>query len=449
MTTAINCIPPQNIDAERALIGSCFVDGQTAVDEASVLININDFYVEAHRVIWEVVLQLSFRRTPIDIITISEALGENLQKIGGHAYLLQLATAVPSAQNIAHYAQIIKNKSLARGKISECQEVIRKLLDEADPVSVISKSMLADMRLLNDSHKGEIVKAGDKLIDVYTEIEASVGSNGITGVPTGYDELDRIGGGLQPGLIILAARPSVGKTTFALNIARNVANSKFIVLIFSLEMTKKQLIRKLLAMEANIDSKYFNNAGEINDTQWTRLSHALGSLHEAGIYLDDTSGLKASEIMVKSRRFKSLHPELKMIIIDYLQLIAPENNYGTTNDKISDTSKIVKLVAKELDLPVVALSQLSRSLETRKDKTPILADLRDSGSLEQDADVVMFLHRDDYYNPKDAPADPSYTDLIVAKNRLDGGVGAVELKYYKARQRFEPAKQNYPQVKTR
>ena len=449
MTTAINYIPPQNIDAERALIGSCFVDGQTAVDEASVLININDFYVEAHRVIWEVVLQLSFRRTPIDIITISEALGENLQKIGGHAYLLQLATAVPSAQNIAHYAQIIKNKSLARGKISECQEVIRKLLDEADPVSVISESMLADMRLLNDSHKGEIVKAGDELIDVYTEIEASVGSNGITGVPTGYDELDRIGGGLQPGLIILAARPSVGKTTFALNIARNVANNKFIVLIFSLEMTKKQLIRKLLAMEANIDSKYFNNAGEINDTQWTRLSHALGSLHEAGIYLDDTSGLKASEIMVKSRRFKSLHPELKMIIIDYLQLIAPENNYGTTNDKISDTSKIVKLVAKELDLPVVALSQLSRSLETRKDKTPILADLRDSGSLEQDADVVMFLHRDDYYNPKDAPADPSYTDLIVAKNRLDGGVGAVELKYYKARQRFEPAKQNYPQVKTR
>ena len=328
-------------------------------------------------------------------------------------------------------------------------EVIRKLLDEADPVSVISESMLADMRLLNDSHKGEIVKAGDELIDVYTEIEASVGSNGITGVPTGYDELDRIGGGLQPGLIILAARPSVGKTTFALNIARNVANNKFIVLIFSLEMTKKQLIRKLLAMEANIDSKYFNNAGEINDTQWTRLSHALGSLHEAGIYLDDTSGLKASEIMVKSRRFKSLHPELKMIIIDYLQLIAPENNYGTTNDKISDTSKIVKLVAKELDLPVVALSQLSRSLETRKDKTPILADLRDSGSLEQDADVVMFLHRDDYYNPKDAPADPSYTDLIVAKNRLDGGVGAVELKYYKARQRFEPAKQNYPQVKTR
>ncbi|TCL74209.1 replicative DNA helicase [Hydrogenispora ethanolica] len=430
-------IPPQNIEAEQSLLGSCLLLGQKAVDEASLIITEADFYRETHRMIWEVIQRLSTQNIPIDIISVSEAFGNRLGKIGGRQYLLQLANATPTLSNIPIYAGIIKSKSLARLKIAECQETIKQLVNEEDPTEIISKSMLSDMRILNQGKKDSIERVSDRLFEVYDKIGESKGKNGITGVPTGYPDLDRIGGGLQVGMIVLAARPSMGKTTFAMNIARNVALAGNKALIFSLEMTKEQLIRKFLAMESGLNSKLFNNAGEIQEEQWKQLARGLNSLQEAGIFIDDTSGVKASQILIKARRFKSLNPDLGLIVIDYMGLIAPESNKGNTNEKIGEISKIIKTMSKELNLPVLILAQLNRGVETRDDKIPTLADLRDSGNIEQDADAVMFLYREDYYNnPEEGAPDPSETFVIMRKNRLDGGIGAAKLIYFKAVQRF-------------
>jgi replicative DNA helicase len=299
--------------------------------------------------------------------------------------------------------------------------------------------MVNSMNLLNLRKKNDIVKVGSVLPEVYEQINDSIGKDGITGTPSGIKDLDNICGGLQVGMLILAARPSMGKTTFAMNVARNVSEAGKDVLIFSLEMTKKQLVRKFLSMESGINSKLFNNASKITDGWWSRLSTALGKLSDAKMYIDDTSGLKASEIMVRSRQFKTFHENLGLIVIDYIGLMAAEKDTGNKNNEIGVTSQIIKTMSKELDVPVLVLCQLSRAVEGRSSKIPVMSDLRESGNLEQDADMIMFLHRKDYYEPENGAPDPSETDLIIAKNRLDGGVGAVKLYYFKSRQKFEMA----------
>jgi replicative DNA helicase len=428
---------PQNIEAEQALLGACLLDGQKAVDEASLIIEANDLYREAHREIFENVLSLSLQKTPIDIITVSEALGDRLEKVGGRAYLIELANKVPSGTNIPYYAEIIKEKSLARAKIQTNLDEVKRLYDGEGSSVIISQSMVNSMNLLNGRKKNDIVPINSILPAVYDQIEENMEGNGITGTPTGYSDFDQICGGLQVGMIIVAARPSMGKTTFALNIARNVASGNQGVLIFSLEMTKKQLARKFLSMESGVNSRLFNNPKKIPEWQWIRISHAMNKLSNMKIHIDDTSGLKASEILIRSRQFKTLNPNLGLIVIDYIGLMSPEKNTGNKNNDIGETSKLIKMISKELDVPVLTLCQLNRAVEGRSSKIPTLADLRESGNLEQDADMVLFLHRKDYYEPEGGAPDPSETDLIIAKNRLDGGVGAVKLNYFKATQRFE------------
>lgn len=428
---------PQNIEAEKSLIGTCLLAGQKAIDAAGMVIETNDFFSEKHRVIWDVILRLSLRGVIIDMITVSEALGDQLDRIGGRVYLIELTGATPRLDNIKEYANIIKSKSLARAKIQANLEENKRLFEGEDPEEVTSQSLVTSLNLINNRRKNDFIRAGELIPDVYEQIEASVNSNGITGTPSGYSDFDQIGGGLQVGMILLAARPSMGKTTLAMNIARNVARTGREVLIFSLEMTKKQLVRKFLSMESQINSRYFNNAGKISEAQWKALSNASGRLYDIGIYIDDSSKLKASEIFIRARQFKTLYPKVGLIIIDYLQLLDPETKQGTTNEKLTETSRITKSISKELDVPVIALSQLSRAIEQRQDKTPTLADLRDSGSLEQDADLVMFLHRSDYYNKEKIASDLSEAELIIAKNRGDGGVGSITLNYFKKTQRFE------------
>jgi replicative DNA helicase len=428
---------PQNIEAEQALLGACLIDGQKAVDEASLIIEANDFYRETHREIFENVLSLSLQKTPIDIITVSEVFGDRLDKVGGRNYLIELANKVPSGANIPYYAEIIKEKSLARAKIQANLDEIKRIYDGEESTAIISQSMVSDMNLLNGRKKNDIVKIESVLPAVYDQIEENMEKGGITGTPTGYIDFDQICGGLQVGMIILAARPSVGKTTFAMNIVRNVASAEHGALVFSLEMTKKQLARKFLSMESGVNSKAFNNPKSISDGWWPRIAHAMARLSNMKIHIDDTSGLKASEILIRSRQFKTLNPNLGLIVIDYIGLLSAERDTGNKNNEIGETSKLIKALSKELDIPVLILCQLSRAVEGRSSKIPTLSDLRESGNLEQDADMVLFLHRKDYYEPEGGAPDPSDTDLIIAKNRLDGGVGAVKLNYFKATQRFE------------
>lgn len=428
---------PQNIEAEKSLIGTCLLGGQKAIDAAGMIIDTNDFFLENHRVIWDTILRLSLKGTIIDSVTVSDALGSQLDRVGGRVYLVELTGAMPRLDNIEEYANIIKSKSLARAKIQANNEENRRLFEGANSEEITSRSMVTSLNLLNNRRKTQFVRAGELISAVYERIEASVGSNGITGTPSGYPDFDQIGGGLQSGFILLAARPSVGKTTLALNIARNVANLGMEVLIFSLEMTDMQLVRKFLSMEAQINSKYFNNAAKITESQWKALSNASGQIYDKGIYIDQSSQLKASEVFIRGRQFKTLYPKTGLIVIDYLQLLAPETNQGTKNDKTAETSRTIKLMAKELDLPLLVLSQLSRATELRQDKVPTLADLRDSGSLEQDADMVTFLYREDYYDKEKKSNDLSPIQWVIAKNRGDGGIGLVELNYFKTIQRYE------------
>ena len=439
-------LPPQNIEAERSLLGACIIGGRPAVDEASLIIEATDFYRESHRVIFEMLIKLSFNDTVIDIVTLKEALGERLEKVGGLTYLMELAGSTFSTVSIKSHAEIVKDKSLARGKILQNLEENRQLMaGECQPEAMISRSMIDSMNLLNRKQRGQILPLSAGLKETFDSIERSVGLKGITGLSTGFDDLDHITGGLQTGYYILAARTSVGKTTCALNIARNISKQGKKVLVFSLEMTRPQLTRKMLSKEAKVDSRLFNNAEKITDQQWIMLSHSLGALEQAEIYIDDTSGLKASEIMIRARSFQSMNPDLGAIIIDYIQLMSAEREDGNTNDKVSTTSKLIKVMSKDLDLPVIAISQLSREVDKRKDQMPQLADLRDSGSLEQDADVVWFLYRPDYYEPEKAAPGPSVTHLIMPKNRLDGGIGGIRLLYFKETQHFQPINKPKPQ----
>ncbi|MGX7031235.1 replicative DNA helicase [Vagococcus zengguangii] len=436
-------IPPQNIEAEQAVLGSVFLEAD-AIVEAMEYISDQDFYRRSHQLIFQTMLALNERNEAIDVITVKDQLESLnlLEDIGGLNYLTELALVVPTAANVAHYAKIVEQKSLLRNLITTATDIVTKGFEQSDSVETILDD--AEKRILEVSEKRNrsgFLSISDVLNTSFAEIERlSRVDEAITGLPTGYHALDKMTAGLQPEeLIILAARPAVGKTAFALNIAQNVGTKTDKgVAIFSLEMGAESLVNRMLCAEGTIEASHLRT-GQLTEEEWSNLIMAMGSLSKANIYIDDTPGIKITEIRAKCRKLAQEKGNLGLILIDYLQLIEGTGRENRQQE-VSEISRQLKKLAKELKVPVIALSQLSRGVEQRQDKRPVLSDIRESGSIEQDADIVAFLYRDDYYQrDSDEDADEreenNVIEVIIEKNR-SGSRGTVELLFIKEYNKF-------------
>ena len=429
--------PPQNIEAEQAVLGAIFLEAQ-ALTTASELLMPEDFYRANHQRIYEVMLDISTRGEPVDIVTVTAELQTRnwLDDVGGVAYLSDLANSVPTAANVEYYSKIVEEKSILRRLIRVATNIAKDGYTSDDEVSVIltdaEKTILDVAQRKNTS---AFISINDVLVETYDRIEMLQNRKGdITGIPTGFVELDRMTAGFQRSdLIIVAARPSVGKTAFALNIAQNVGTkTDENVAIFSLEMAAGQLVQRMLCAEGNIDAQRMRT-GQLESGDWQKLTMAMGSLSKAGIYIDDTPGVRVNDIRAKCRRLKQ-EKGLGMIVIDYLQLIQGSGRGGENRQQeVSEISRSLKALARELDVPVIALSQLSRGVESRQDKRPMMSDIRESGSIEQDADIVAFLYRDDYYDKESESQ--NIIEIIIAKQR-NGPVGTAELAFIKEFNKF-------------
>lgn len=425
-------IPPQNVDAEASLLGSILLDSDALVRIADT-IKMDDFYDERHGLIFEAIMKLYEHRKPIDVLTLSNALSDagNLEVIGGSSYLTELTNMVPTAAHAKHYADIIAQKAIRRRLIRASEEIAVLGFDEEDG-TVQEVLEQAEQKLFNVSQrhvKQDLVSIENILAESFDRLDELHKDNSkIRGVPTGFKDLDNTIAGFQKSdLIILAARPAMGKTTFVMNLAHNIAlQAKQSVLFFSLEMSKEQLVDRLLAAEAKVDA-WNIRTGNLSDADFEKLGQAMGALSEAPIYIDDTPGISVLEMRTKARREQHQRP-LGLIIVDYLQLMTGSSkNSDNRVQEISEISRGLKAIARELSVPVIALSQLSRSVENRSPQIPQLADLRESGSIEQDADLVMFLYREDYYNPDTERQ--HLTDLLIKKHR-NGPTGNVELYFH-------------------
>ncbi|MCX7923020.1 MAG: replicative DNA helicase [Clostridia bacterium] len=420
-------IPPQNIEAEQSVVGSMLLDKEV-IPSITEILKSEDFYREDHREIFEAIIDLFDKAKPIDLITVSEQLKlrGTLDSIGGLEYLTNIATAVPTTANARHYAKIVEEKALLRRLIKASSDIINMGYEAADEVSyILDKAEKGIFDILQKRNTQGFSPIRDVLIDTFNRLEELYNSKGnITGIPTGFIDLDYKTSGLQNSdLILIAARPAMGKTAFVLNIAQYAAvHAKVPVAIFSLEMSKDQLVNRMLCCESMVDSQKMRT-GKLEDSDWQKVARALGPLSEAPIYIDDTPGISITEIRAKCRRLK-LEKNLGMVVIDYLQLMQGKGKNESRQQEVSEISRSLKILAKELNIPVLTLSQLSRGPETRTDHRPILSDLRESGAIEQDADIVMFLYRDDYYNPDTEKK--NIAEAIIAKNR-HGATGTVEL----------------------
>ncbi|MGX7351999.1 replicative DNA helicase [Enterococcus canis] len=437
-------MPPQSIEAEQAVLGSIFLDAEAIVD-ALEYIEPKDFYRRSHQLIFQTMMLLNDRNEAIDIITVKDRLEQEnqLEDVGGLAYLSDLAVTVPTAANIVHYAKIVEQKSLLRNLIQTATDIVSKGFEQSEDVEAILDD--AERSILEVSEKRNrsgFLAIGDVLNQAIAHIdELYQQSEEITGLPTGYQALDKMTAGLQPEeLIILAARPAVGKTAFALNIAQNVGTkTDRSVAIFSLEMGAESLVNRMLCAEGSIDAGHLRT-GQLSEEEWQNLIIAMGSLSRASIYIDDTPGIKITEIRAKCRKLAQEKGNLGLILIDYLQLIEGTGRENRQQE-VSEISRQLKKLAKELKVPVIALSQLSRGVEQRQDKRPVLSDIRESGSIEQDADIVAFLYRDDYYERGDgegeeeAQGPENIVEVIIEKNR-SGARGTVELLFTKEYNKF-------------
>lgn len=436
-------IPPQSIEAEQAVLGSVFLDADVIVD-AMEYIEAKDFYRRSHQLIFQTMLTLNNRGEAIDVITMKERLEQEqvLEDIGGVSYLSELALAVPTAANVRYYAQIVSQKAVLRHLIQTATEIVTKGFEQGDDVEVILDE--AERRILEVSEKRNrsgFLPISEVLNTAIANIDQLYQNNEeITGLPTGYQALDKMTAGLQPEeLIILAARPAVGKTAFALNIAQNIGTkTERSVAIFSLEMGAESLVNRMLCSEGSIDASHLRT-GQLSEEEWQNLIIAMGSLSRANIFIDDTPGIKISEIRAKCRKLAQEKGNLGLILIDYLQLIEGTGRENRQQE-VSEISRQLKKLAKELKVPVIALSQLSRGVEQRQDKRPILSDIRESGSIEQDADIVAFLYREDYYDrgneeEQEAPMADNVVEVIIEKNR-SGARGTVELLFIKEYNKF-------------
>lgn len=387
----IDRTPPQNIEAEQAVLGAIFIEPESLTVASEFLIP-EDFYRSSHQKIFSAMLKLSDQGKAIDVVTVTEELAatEQLENIGGVSYLMELANAVPTAANVEYYARIVEEKSLLRRLIRTATEIAQEGYSREDEVeSLLSEAEKKIMEVSGRKSAGSFISIKDVLVEAYDNIEKLANRQGdITGIPTGFTELDRMTAGFQRNdLIIVAARPSVGKTAFALNIAQNVATkTDEVVAIFSLEMGAEQLVMRMLSSEGNINAQNLRT-GDLSDEDWKKLTMAMGSLSNAQIYIDDTPGIRIAEMRAKCRRLKQ-ERGLGMILIDYLQLIQGDGKADNRQQEVSEISRSLKALARELEVPVIALSQLSRSVEQRQDKRPMMSDIRESGSIEQDADIV-------------------------------------------------------------
>ncbi|MEO8105241.1 MAG: replicative DNA helicase [Candidatus Saccharibacteria bacterium] len=438
-TTTATPPPPQNSEAESSLLGAILIDSDAIVKIADSL-SAADFYEVRHQRIYEAVNQLYERRDAIDVLTLSNALKNSgyLDMIGGPAYLTELTNFVPTAAHVEQYAAIVAQKSLRRRLIAASQEIIGLGYDESKELRELIEE--AEMRLFEVSQqhiKQSVVSLETILAESFDRLDdLHKDKKKIRGVPTGFRDLDKVLAGFQRSdLVILAARPSMGKTALALNFAHNIAvQSKQAVLMFSLEMSKEQLVDRLLSMESGVDA-WALRTGNLTDADFEKIGQAMGTLSEAQMYIDDTPSITISDLRTKARREAHQHP-LGLIIVDYLQLMSGGGRFageGNRVQEISEISRGLKGVARELNVPVLALSQLSRSVENRSPQIPQLSDLRESGSIEQDADVVAFIYREEYYN---AETDrKKITDIFIKKHR-NGPTGGVELYFDNEKQRF-------------
>ncbi|MBF8982311.1 replicative DNA helicase [Lutibacter sp. B2] len=422
-------IPPHNIDAEQSVLGAMILD-KDAIINAGELINKEDFYKEANQEVFDAIIHLYKRDEPVDLVTLSEELTQRktLDLIGGITYLTSLSSAVPTTTNIKYYAKIVEEKSILRKLIRASSEILEKGYSAEEEISNILD--LAEKSIFDISQKRSqegFSPIKDILMDSFNKIEELYQSEGgITGLTTGFADVDKKTSGLQKSdLILVAARPSMGKTAFSLNIAQNAAiKGDASVAIFSLEMSKDQLVQRMLSAESLIEIQKIRT-GTLSEDEWPRLARAMGPLSQAKIYIDDTPGITPMSMKAKCRRLK-MEKGLDLILIDYLQLMNGDGKVESRQQEISTISRTLKGLAREMDCPVVALSQLSRAPELRADHRPILSDLRESGAIEQDADIVMFLYRDEYYN---ADTDKqNIGELIIAKQR-NGSTGSVELAW--------------------
>ena len=422
-------IPPNDVEAEQAVIGSMLTDRDAVISAIEVLKE-EDFYREDNKTIYEAILNLYNRSEPIDIITLKAELTSMgmFDKIGGLEYIVGLPEKVPTTANVEKYISIVKEKSELRRLIKAANEIIEQGYDPTENIDdIMNNAEKKIFNIMQDKDQKSYSPIKDVLIDAFTELEQLYNQKQhITGVPTGFIDLDYKTAGLHNSdLILIAARPAMGKSAFALNIATNAAlKAKVPAVLFSLEMSKEQMVNRILCSEAMVDSNKVRT-GKIDDDDWIKLADTMGDLSEAPIYIDDTPGISINEIRAKCRKLK-LEKNIGLVVIDYLQLVkgSSKRAQGSREQEISEISRSLKILAKEINVPVIALSQLSRAPEQRPDHRPMLSDLRESGAIEQDADIVMFLYRDDYYN--EDSEDKGLAEVIVAKHRA-GSTGTVKL----------------------
>jgi replicative DNA helicase len=425
-----NTNPPQSTDVEASLLGAIIIDPDAIVKVADIVRPI-DFYDERHRLVYEGALRLYEQQSPIDVLTLSEELKSEgvLKEIGGGAYLTQLTNTVPTAANAEQYAAIVATKSIRRKLITASNEIAQIGHDEKRSIAELVEQAEAKLFEVSQRHVGNDIYSMEAILaDSFDRLDSLHKDKGtIRGIPTGFKDLDgKLAGFQKSDLIILAARPSMGKTAMALNLAQNIAiKSEKPVLLFSLEMSKEQLVDRMLASEAGVNS-WNLRTGNLSDSDFEKIGHAMGSLSEAQMFIDDTPGITVSDLRTKARR-EAHKRELGLIIVDYLQLMSGGSKFRSDGNR-------VKGIARELNVPIIALSQLSRSVESRSPQIPQLSDLRESGSIEQDADVVMFLYRDDYYNP-DTSEKPNILDIFISKHR-NGPTGRVEIYFDRERQKM-------------
>lgn len=436
-------LPPHSVEAEQSLLGGLLIDN-TVWERVGDVVNEADFYRDDHRRIFRQIARLIELGKPADVVTVYESLEKNgeAEHVGGLAYLGEIANSTPSAANVRRYGEIIRERAILRKLVSVGDQIAASALT---PSGKDAKTLLDEA----EAKVFEIAEAGARTVSGFVPIQPILGQvvdriqelydrdspAGITGVPTGLTDLDEKTSGLQPSdMIVLAARPGMGKTSLALNIAENVAvEAGLPVAVFSMEMPGTQLATRFLSSVGRIDQHKIRT-GKLTDEEWQRLTYALGKLHEAPIFIDETPGLNPTDLRARCRRLHRQCGRLGLIVIDYLQLMTSLKESDNRSAELSEISRSVKSLAKELHVPIIALSQLNRSLEQRPNKRPVASDLRESGAIEQDADIIMFIYRDDYYN-KDSK-EPGVTEIIISKQR-NGPTGTVKLAFLAPLTRFE------------
>ncbi|HEY2328173.1 MAG TPA: replicative DNA helicase [Gaiellaceae bacterium] len=431
-------IPPQNLDAEESVLGAMMLSSG-AIGAVSEIVDASDFYRESHGHVYRAIIGLYGRGEPVDAITVVDELDQlsTLEQVGGAARVHELAALVPAASNAAHYARIVHEMATLRGLIRAGNDIARLGFDRpGETVELVDQAEQIVFNLSQQRVSGEFSHIDELLKDSFERITMLMeAGEDITGTASGFRDLDRLTSGFQPGnLIIVAARPSMGKSALALCMAANVGVRKEKpVALFTLEMSKSEVTQRLMCSEGKVESQRLRT-GRLATDDWPRLTAACSKLTKAPIYVDDTGSITMMEIRSKLRRLKMREPDLSLVIVDYLQLMTSGTTVENRVQEVSQISRSLKVLARDLDVPIVALSQLSRAVEQRHDKRPILSDLRESGSIEQDADLVMFVYRDEYYNPEDTDS-AGIAEVILAKHR-NGPTGIEKLAFQKRYAKF-------------